>query len=242
MGQLPAPQVERAHYFGGYDSANRFASYWHQIDETTKLGGRVLEVGIGNGTVTAVLRARGLDVTTVDVDKELGPDVVADIRELPFPNRAFDTVLSSEVLEHLPWAHLPTALGELARVADRAVVVSVPNTDVAFSLEARVPNCVQLLRLVVRGRLPVRHAFWAALQPASWKRAGGRVHLLAGVERLNQEVLYCGNHFWELGSDGVRPEEFVAAAEQAGLRLERDYRVARFPMHHFFVFARGEAS
>jgi SAM-dependent methyltransferase len=240
--RLTEPQVEAGHYLTPvYDNPNRFASYWHQLDETMQLGGRVVEVGIGNGTVTAVLRARGLDVTTVDFDRALGPDVVADIRELPFPDRGFDTALSSQVLEHLPWETVPGALAELARVAGRGIVVSVPNTDVSFAFEARLPNCFQLLRLVFRGRLPVRHAAWGALQRASWRRDGGLVHGFAEITRRNQESLYCGNHFWELGAHGVRPEDFVTIAESVGLRLLREYRVARFPIHHFFVFAHTAA-
>jgi SAM-dependent methyltransferase len=241
MGRVASPQVDRSHYLTGYDSPNRFASYWHQIEETTRLGGRVLEIGIGNGTVTAVLRARGLEVTTVDIHGALGPDVIADVRDLPFPDRSFDTVLIAEVLEHLPWENLPAALQEIARVSRRGVVVSVPNVDVAFAFEVRVPNLMQTLRLVMRRRLPVRHALWAALQPPSWRRNGGLVQGLADVRRLDQEGVYCDQHFWELGAHDISRADFVSLAEAAGLPLVRDFRAPRFPYHHFFVFEQTDA-
>src|SRR5438874_10919618 len=95
-------QVPVSLYEDGYDTLERFQSYWHQLREATDLGGRVLEIGIGNGTVSSILRARGLDVVTADIDRELRPDVVADIRKLPFENGSFDGVLACEILEHIP--------------------------------------------------------------------------------------------------------------------------------------------
>ena len=73
---------------------------------------RVLEIGTGRGTLLQLLRARGLDVTGV----ELSPDRIAESRVLhgdlpiqqiadvilPFPDAAFDVVLSFDVFEHIP--------------------------------------------------------------------------------------------------------------------------------------------
>jgi SAM-dependent methyltransferase len=233
---MASPQVDRSHYFSGYDSFGRFASYWHQIEETSALGGRIAEIGIGNGTVAAVLRARGFDVTTVDIDPQLNPDVVADIRKLPFAAGAFDTVLVAEVLEHIPWEDVPLAVGEVARVATRGVVGSVPNAAVAFALQARVPNALQLVRMALRGRLPVRHALWALSQRGSWRRSGGLVRELAEVGRLHDDgPPKCDQHFWELGLNGVERKELLAVLEACNLRLVRDFRAPAFPYHHFFV-------
>jgi SAM-dependent methyltransferase len=236
MNAGTAPQVDCSHYRRGYDDRGRFGSYWHQIDETTSLGGRVLEIGIGNGTVSAVLRARGLHVTTVDIDPALGPDVVADIRELPFRSRSFDTLLAAEVLEHLPWDDVPIALGEIARVARRGVVLSVPNGSVSFALEARIPNALHVARMALRRRLPIRHALWALSQPGTWRRSGTRVSWMADVDRIHNDLPpTCRQHFWELGVRGTAKNEFVAILEQANLRLARDFRAPSFPYHHFFV-------
>lgn len=51
------PQVPKEHYFEGYDEKARWISYWHQINEVLKTNARtVLEVGIGNGTVSDYLK------------------------------------------------------------------------------------------------------------------------------------------------------------------------------------------
>jgi len=47
------PQVNRAHYLKGYDTKQRFASYWHQINEMLELApDNTLEIGIGNSFVS----------------------------------------------------------------------------------------------------------------------------------------------------------------------------------------------
>lgn len=240
MERLPSPQVERAHYFKGYDTPGRFSSYWHQIDETTGLGGRVVEIGVGNGTVAAVLRTRGLQVTTVDIDPALNPDVAADIRELPFPDGSFDTALAAEVLEHLPWEEVPAAASELARVARRGAVVSVPSSDVAFVVQARVPNALQIGRMLLRRRLRLREALWGLTQRQAWTRTGGLVRELGDVGRIHRDASPLSDqHFWELGAGDVRREDFVVVFEHSGFRLVRDYRAPGYPYHHFFVFERS---
>jgi ubiquinone/menaquinone biosynthesis C-methylase UbiE len=92
--------------------------------------GSVLEVGCGNGTIVRRLRDAGHDVVAVDVT--LGsaqetrrraecPVALAGLPELPFRANAFDTVVCSHTLEHIP--DLWRAAAELRRVARRVLVV-----------------------------------------------------------------------------------------------------------------------
>lgn len=92
--------------------------------------GRVLEVGCGNGAVSERLRAAGHAVTAVDVTlgsvretrKRASCTIaVAGLPELPFRDRAFDTVVCAHTLEHIP--DLFRAVSELRRVAGRVIVV-----------------------------------------------------------------------------------------------------------------------
>src|SRR5262249_34963101 len=117
------------HYWSrDYNSKERFCSFWHQVDETLSLEPEtVLEVGPGSGIVTYCLRHAGIQMTTVDLDAELGPDVVGSVTQLPLADGSFDAVLCCEVLEHLPWEEAEAALGELARVTRKGVVLSLPD-------------------------------------------------------------------------------------------------------------------
>lgn len=77
--------------------------------------GKVLNVGAG--------KAGGnyLDFfpnqVSVDVDKNRQPDVIGDIRSLPFDEGSFDTIICTEVLEHVPEPE--KAVNELYRVLSK---------------------------------------------------------------------------------------------------------------------------
>ena len=95
-------------------------------------GGSLIDVGCASGDVLAYLCARlrprlavGLDIKALHLGDALHDlrGVVGDVRRLPFAERSFDVVAASLFLHHFDAAELPAVLGELARVARRAVVV-----------------------------------------------------------------------------------------------------------------------
>ena len=55
-------QVETDHYFNaGYDSRERFISYWHQINEIITLTpSSIFEIGIGSGQPTSARKGKWL--------------------------------------------------------------------------------------------------------------------------------------------------------------------------------------
>lgn len=135
-------QVSKEHYFNStYDSKRRFCSYWHQIDEVRKLNpSSILEVGIGNGLVSDHLKKHGYSITTVDIDSDLNPDVVASIQDLPFKNGKFEVVMAYEVLEHLPFEEFSVAMQELKRVAQNYILISLPDRNRAYRFQIQLPK------------------------------------------------------------------------------------------------------
>ena len=98
----------------------------------------VLDAGCGEGFVSKYLADRDPSLEILGVD--VSPDAIryaqenfgdaagfqaGSILSLPFKDNSFDTVVCSEVLEHI--SELELAVTELKRVARTYVVISVPN-------------------------------------------------------------------------------------------------------------------
>ena len=95
----------------------------------------LLDVGCGYGVfLHHLLNSRKLSVEGVDVSTESmtwglsrGLNLkTASAHELPYDDHAFQMIVCSEVMEHLTWGVYESALGELARVAENYILMSVP--------------------------------------------------------------------------------------------------------------------
>jgi SAM-dependent methyltransferase len=248
----PRPQVAAEHYNAtAYNTKERVCSFWHQVDEVLALGTRtVLEIGPGAGLVTDWLARNDVEVTTLDMDPAVFPDVHGSATELPFGDNAFDTVLCAQVLEHMPFDEVERALGEFSRVARTGVVVSVPDATpwagVAYPLwfpgwyldeaRARIPaGRLNLLRALGRRRLRLREWLILRVVPARWSLGGRTLEWHPPVPAGPWRPEPGSQHFWEVGSEGHDLERLRSAVDRAGLDLLRTYRVPENPWHRFLV-------
>jgi len=142
----------------GTDYQRIYNEYWSQTDRwgsfaiqdvealadeilATCGGGAMLDVGCGMGHLVRTLLQRAIDARGVDVSSraidalnQQVPDRfdAASILELPYPDGAFQTVVSTDVLEHLVEADVDRALSELHRVTQRyafIVLSTAPDRD-----------------------------------------------------------------------------------------------------------------
>ena len=119
---------------------NESIYYWHlrhhyQVVEQY-LSGTVLDLGCGPGYLAARVKPNegwytGVDIspTAITLGKRLFPGahfLVHDIEHdaLPFTDRSFDTIVASEVFEHLQTHKL--LLSEIRRVARTSIVITTP--------------------------------------------------------------------------------------------------------------------
>lgn len=74
-------QVDIRHYHDEYDSVERFASYYKQINYLLRCEAKnVLEIGVGVGVVSDYLKKKGINVVTADLNKSLSPYIAAALQ------------------------------------------------------------------------------------------------------------------------------------------------------------------
>ena len=201
------PQVDPGHYMShSYDSKERFCSYWHQIHEIISLEPRhVLEIGVGSGFVSTYLRRRDIELTTLDLDRRLDPDVEGTVTDLPFIDAEFDVVACYEVLEHMNFDLFRRGLSELSRVSSENVVISLPDAN-------------KMLKI--------------ASPDSRFGHFSARISIPTMRKR---EHLFDGEHHWEIGKAGYPLTRIEMEMESAGLTVLKTFRMRENPYHRFFA-------
>ena len=132
-----------SHWIHELESETHWRLYWRQqklMRELVARGDRVLEIGVGTGFTANYLRSKGVHVTTLDIDADKQPDIVANIAQYGFPE-TYDAILAFEVFEHLPYDDFPPLLAKLAAAAQRHVFLSLPrNRRLVASLNVKLPK------------------------------------------------------------------------------------------------------
>jgi len=119
---------------------------------------KVLIIGGGAGLETAILRSWGIEVTVMDIDPDLSPDVIGSADDLSsFSENQFDVIIASHVLEHLPFQFFDQCLSEIARVGKHALIY-LPFACIVPELRFAIEP---LFRRTVRFRIPL---FWKTYQ------------------------------------------------------------------------------
>ena len=200
-----------AHYDSTYLSRGRVYSIATQLDAALELSPRsLLEVGVGTGITAFALRRVGIEVTTLDVQADLSPDLVGDVRRIPCGDSSFDVSCCCQVLEHLPLADMPAALRELRRVTRWRLVLSLPDLTRFLGVSATLPL---LGRRDLGMSLPIREP------DDAWKAAR----------------LVTMGHYWEIGMNGGASRGVLDALRRAGFDKVRTFRVPEIRWHRFFI-------
>ena len=206
-------QVIKNHYFNlEYDTKARWISYWYQINEVVSQNPEcVLEIGSGNKTVSSYLKKIGLEITTCDFDKNLEPDVVANVLKLPFKQNAFDIVICAEVLEHLPFKYFTKSLREIYRITKKSAVITLPHfslTNVYFGF--KIVPFVPRKELCLKVDYPFENKF-------------------------------DGEHYWEIGKRRYPLNRIKREIIKSGFLIQKMYYPKENPRHHFFVLEKPPA-
>lgn len=106
------------------------------------------DIGCGNGVFVNYLEQAkpALDLFAIDRSRTALEFVKTtksegDITSIPLANGSYDCVTCLEVVEHLPVDIFQTALSELARVARKYIIVSVPYAENLERNHTQCPQC-----------------------------------------------------------------------------------------------------
>lgn len=124
---MPMPMVMPVDRFEWAKQLNlsNFVNSYYQYRDLQSLDGcrKILIVGPGQGLDTEILKWRGYEVQTFDIDETFHPDFIGSVHDLSrFADQQFDAIIASHVLEHLPVAYLDAALKEMSRVGRHALI------------------------------------------------------------------------------------------------------------------------
>lgn len=113
------------------ESETHWRLYWRQqklMQGLISPGQHILEIGVGSGFTANYLRSKGVKVTTLDIDADKKPDIVANVVNYDFPQK-YDHVLGFEVFEHIPFEKFMGILPKLATICQGHLFMSVPRND-----------------------------------------------------------------------------------------------------------------
>lgn len=202
-------------YLAGLDFYT-WTRHFHVLrDLCAQVSGDVLEVGTGDGVVRRCVQPFVRSYRVMDVNAQLQPDVLASLLD-PQPALAagFDAVVCTEVLEHLPFAQLPTALAHLhgfLRPGGR-LFLTLPHRKAHLLL-------VTPRQRLLKWRLPI-----GLTDPGeAWNRF------------VRRRIWIDPHHCWEIGDGRVRRTQVQALLRQAGLQTTA---FAELPYCDYWVLQR----
>lgn len=159
--------------------------------------GDLLEVGTGDGVVRRCAEPFVRSTTVMDINPRLQPDVLGNLLDpQPALEARFDAVVCTEVLEHIPHAHLPRCLAHLRSFLR-------PGGLLFLTLPHRKGH---MLVVTPRQRL------------LKWRFPVGLTSLGEAYNRFVRRRIWIDpHHCWEIGDGRVQRAHIDAALRAAGL-------------------------
>ena len=207
------------------------------VDAAERIGGRILEVGVGTGlsltSYSSINRIVGIDISQAMLDKardrvrrhRLGhveSIKVMDAEQLTFPDASFDVVVAQYVVTAIP--NPERALDEFARVVRPGGEIILTSR---IGAESGLRRTMERLLMPMTSRLGWRTEF-------AWRRYERWAMGSPSVRLIERRALPPLGHFWlirftRLGHDEVAQVPGSTPAQSPVGRVDRPSRTAGCP-------------
>ena len=116
----------------------------------------ILELGVGSEFTANYCRSKGFKVTTLDIDEEKKPDILANVVEYNFEKR-YDHLMAFEILEHLPYEEAIKIIKKIPTCIKKYAFISLPrNERTLLDFELKLPL---LKKIKVEWKVKARNIF-----------------------------------------------------------------------------------
>lgn len=152
-------------WINNLESELHWRYYWQQqnlIRNYLKKDDTILEIGVGTKFASNYLKSKGFNITTIDIDKNKSPDIVADISNYKFKNK-YDHVLAFEVFEHIPFDDFLKSIENLSGICKKNLFISLPRNEKVWfrmSLDLKIFKISNFQLSTVRNKILSKHHFW----------------------------------------------------------------------------------
>jgi len=149
------------------ESEQHWRFYWYQqkiMEDFVKPDKKeeILEIGVGSGFTANYCKSRGLKVTTMDIDADKKPDIIANAVSYPFTEK-YDHLMAFEVFEHMPYNEFEKILFKIPSFINRYTFISLPrNEKVLLSFHIKLPKLkpIALEWRVLKGKISTETHQW----------------------------------------------------------------------------------
>ena len=165
------------------------------MEELVKPGQHVLEIGVGSGFAANYLRSNNIAVTTLDIDEDKSPDIVANLVTYEF-QQEYDHILGFEVFEHIPFKEFKALLNKFSKFCKGYLFLSVPrNERIWLQCELKLPILGNMAFEIttLKGKISEPHHFWEVDYGKFSKK-----HLEKTFEQHDFEMVNCQKKFSKL--------------------------------------------
>lgn len=191
--------LKSEYYLNQLDFLNWFRYYYLVKDVLRLKSVNLMEVGAGGGLVRNCLEPLVSSYTTLDVNKELNPDILSDIRDT---NQGivdqFDCAIAADVLEHIPFSDLKIAVSNMFKYINPGgyALITIPHrqSNFLFMTPAQIPHVVTV--------------------PTGFLSLGGFYRRF-----IKRKIWIDPNHCWEIGDGNIKKKDVDNCFLDVGFKI-----------------------